>query len=149
MNKPVDDIGAAQERFAELGGAMSRMAEQPELLAELDRTFAAGDVRGFRRALDRDGFGPPPEKCSPYVTTYIRILRPPKLVKKCRWVPRVLTDDDITAMKAELRPGIDISRLTEVFKQLGLIVCQWEWENQDDVIAVERFVRGICPPGTF
>jgi hypothetical protein len=144
-----DAVAATQERFAELGGLLSRMAERPDLIEELDRAFAADDVDAFRRALDLGGFGPPPDKCNPYVTVYVKILRPPKLVERCRWVPTVLTLDDSTQLAEQVRPGIDADRLTELLKRLGLIVCEWVWEDQDEVIKVDKFVQGMCPPGSF
>jgi len=148
MNAP-DDLGGAPERFAELGGQLSRMAEHPKLLVELHRAFVADDVRGFRRALDRGGFGPPPDKCNPYITIIIRILRPPRLVERCYLVPRLLADDEVVAMAEQLRPGIDATTLTELFKKFRLVVCHWEWEEQDDGLTVEKFVQGVCPPGSF
>jgi len=52
-----DAVAAAQERFAELGGLLSRLADRPEVIEELDRAFVADDVDAFRRALDLGGSG--------------------------------------------------------------------------------------------
>jgi len=48
-----------------------------------------------------------------------------------------------------LSAGISAEALTELLEALGLIRCWWERESQDEIIEVNKFVQGVCPPGSF
>jgi len=48
-----------------------------------------------------------------------------------------------------LSAGISAEALTELLEALGLIRCWRERESQDEIIEVDKFVQGVCPPGSF
>jgi len=61
----------------------------------------------------------------------------------------MLTIDDGAWLAEQVQRGVDAERLTEILKALGFIVCEWVWEDQDEVIKADKFVQGMCPPGSF
>jgi hypothetical protein len=144
-------IKAIQERMLEAGDLLHKLGEAPEALGELRAALDAEDLGRFRAALEEGlgGFAPPPDKCDPYVRVVIAILKPPKYVRRCVWVYQSLEPAQGERLAEAVATGISAERLIEVLEGLGLIRCTWERESQDELLVLDKFVQGMCPPGTF
>jgi hypothetical protein len=143
-------IEAIRERAVEAGELLIKLGENPEALRDLRAALDSADVERFRTALENGlGFAPPGDKCDPYVRVIIAIVKPPKLVRRCVWVYRGLEPAEGERLAEAVASGAQADRLVDVLEALGLIRCTWERENQDELIAVDKFVQGMCPPGTF
>jgi hypothetical protein len=140
-----------QERMRESGELLLKLSESPDTLAELRGALDAFDLQRFREALDRGlgGFAPPGDKCDPYVRVFITILKPPKYVRRCEWVFKRLEQDGGEQLANAVSAGISAEDLTDLLEAIGLLRCWWEPESQDEILEVNKFVQGVCPPGTF
>jgi hypothetical protein len=144
-------VQAIQERMLGAGELLLKLGENPEALGELRAALDADDLERFRAALDEGlgGFSPPPDKCDPYVRVVITIAKPPKYVRRCTWVGQSLEAAQGQQLAKAVSAGLSAEPLIALLEALGLIRCRWERESQDEVIVAEKFVQGMCPPGTF
>jgi hypothetical protein len=143
-------VDATQERMRELGGLLSRVAEDPDAVRELGASFAERDPRRFRDVLDRTlgGFELPGDKCDPYVRVFIEILEPPEFVRVCTWVAQATKIDHAESNAiVEALPASDA--LLAALERAGLVKCEWVRKERSTILEVNKFVQGICPPGTF
>lgn len=143
-------IDAAQERMREVGGMLLRIAEDPEAIRELGASLEANDPRRFRAVFERTlgGFDLPGDKCDPYVRVFIMILRPPDFVRVCTWVaPAIKIDRAESKAIVEALPASDA--LLAALERAGLVKCEWVRKERSTILEVDKFVQGICPPGTF
>jgi hypothetical protein len=138
MMEPQEAVAEVQQRFGELVEVLQRLGDQPQTIADLDAALNARDLDRFRAALDVGGIRPPGDKCDPYVTALIVLLKPARLVRRCFWKVQTLQP---TEGEAE--------RMLEILLELGLVECHWVREEHIDLLEVKRFVQGMCPPGTF
>jgi hypothetical protein len=100
-------------------------------------------------ALELGGIKPPGDKCDPYVTVYITMLRPAKFVRRCTWKVQSLQPPEGQQLAEVVAPGAEAEWLLERLIRLGLVECQWVRVEQMDVLEAKKFVQGMCPPGTF
>jgi hypothetical protein len=149
--KDDSSIRAIQERMLEAGELLRKLGEEPDAIGELRAALDAEDLERFRSALERGlgGFAPPPDKCDPYVRVVIATVKPPKYVRRCAWVYQGLEPAEGERLAEAVATGISAERLSAVLEALGLIRCTWERESQDEVLVLDKFVQGMCPPGTF
>jgi hypothetical protein len=148
MEQPTT-VTETQDRMREMAGLLQRLGEQPELIAELDAALDARDLDRFRGALELGGIKPPGEKCDPYVTVYITMLKPAKFIRRCTWKVQKLQPQEGQQLAEAVADGAEAERLLELLIRLGLVECQWVRVEQMDVLEAKRFVQGMCPPGTF
>ena len=148
MNRDTESI---QDRMMEIGNLLLRLAERPEALTEMTEAFDAQDPERFRRVADDvlGSFEFPPAKCDPYVRVIVTILKPPKFVRQCEWVYQNLSLSAGGELSTAVVSGADADRMIELLERLGLIKCKWVLEQRTEVLEVDKFVQGICPPGTF
>ena len=146
-----DSDGAIRERMLGAGKMLLQLGKQPEAVRQFRAAIDAEDLEGFQAAFERGlgGFDVPPDRCDPYIRVVVAIVRPPRFVRRCVWVYQSLAPIQGKQLAEVLAPGVAADRLIEVLESLGLVVCTWERENQDDVIIADKFVQGMCPPGTF
>jgi|SRR5689334_3462242 hypothetical protein len=142
-------ITEVQDRIAEMTGLLRRLSDQPEVIAELDAALEARDLDRFRGALELGGVKPPGDKCDPYVTVYVTMLRPAKFVRRCTWKIQSLQLSQGQQLAEAVAQGAEAEWLLERLIRLGLVECQWVREEQMDIFEAKRFVQGMCPPGTF
>lgn len=142
---------AIQDRMHGAGELLLRLSESPDALGELRGALDAYDLKRFRAALDEGlgGFRPSPDKCDPYVRVIITIVKPPKYVRRCEWIYKRLEPAEGQQLADAVSAGISAEALTDLLEALGLIRCWWERESQDEIIEVDKFVQGVCPPGSF
>jgi hypothetical protein len=76
-------------------------------------------------------------------------IKPPKLVRRCIWVNQSVAPDKGQLLANAVVSGIEGDRLIELLEARGLITCTWVRESQSEVLIADKFVQGICPPGTF
>jgi hypothetical protein len=140
-----------QDRVRGAAELLTQLAERPEPLGELRGALDSLDVSRFRKTLGEvlGGFEPPPDRCDPYVRVIVTILKPPKFVRRCEWVVKRLEAGDGATLAEAVSGGISAEKLTELLEALGLIKCEWVRENQNETLEVDKFVQGLCPPGTF
>jgi hypothetical protein len=79
----------------------------------------------------------------------ITILKPPKYVRRCEWVPRLVDPDEGEQFAAAVRKGIDEEAFRDLLERFGLLRCWWERQSQDEITIADKFMQGICPPGSF
>ena len=143
-------LADVQERMAEAGQMLLRLAEQPDTLGELSAALDAWDVDRFRRALELGGISPPGDKCDPYITVFVVLLKKPgRWVERCTWVIQRLERQTGQQLAEAVVDGAEAVRMIEILKALGLISCTWVWEDSFDIVQAKKFVQGMCPPGTF
>jgi hypothetical protein len=133
-----------------MAGALAAAIAEPETVDRIRNSLDHGDVQAFSEVVLENwktfDITPPADKCDPYVTAYITIFKPPKFVERCVWIwPVAALDDalgtlDVGGTAGELKSSLVARRFLQ---------CEWVLENQDEVIVVKKFVRGVCPPGTF
>jgi hypothetical protein len=147
-DESVQDI---QERMRGAGELLLRLSENPEVLGDLRGSLDREDLSHFRAMFHEGlgGFEMPPDKCNPYVQVVITILKPPKYVRRCEWVPRLVDPAEGEEIALAVRGGIDPEAFRDLLDRLGLIRCWWERESQDEIIVADKFVQGMCPPGSF
>jgi hypothetical protein len=138
-----------QERMRGAGEVLLRLSENADAVANLRGSLDNNDLRHFRATLFGALGDLPPDRCNPYVQVIIKILKPPKFVRRCEWVPRLVDPDEGEQIAGTLHGGIDAEAFTDLLERLGLIRCWWEPQSQDEVIIADKFVQGICPPGSF
>lgn len=146
-------VEAIQERMQELGKLLSQLADDQEAVRDLADAFSAGDPVRFKTVLERTfgGFPLPADKCDPYVRGFILVIEPPEFVRVCTWVR---TTSSITELQSEeivrtVSGEIASDRLLELLERLGLIKCEWVRQERTDIREINKFVQGVCPPGTF
>jgi hypothetical protein len=144
-------VEAIKDRMIGAGELLLRLGEKPDALRKLERAIDAEDLDGFRAALETGlgGFDPPPELCDPYVRVVVVTVRPPEFVRRCVWVNKGLDPGQGDQLAKAVAKGVAADHLIEVLEALGLIQCTWERVNQDEVIVADKFVQGMCPPGTY
>jgi hypothetical protein len=147
-DSPVPEI---QDRMRGAAELLTRLVEQPEPLSELRSALDSLDASRFRKVLQESlgDFKPPPDRCDPYVRVIATIVKPPKFVRRCEWVAKRLRPEDGATLAESVASGISAGKLTELLEALGLIKCEWVREDQNEILQVDKFVQGICPPGTF
>jgi hypothetical protein len=120
-------------------------------VSELTAAFDAGDPARFHSVLERVLPWPevPGDKCDPYVRVIITILRPPKFVRRCQWVYQRLSLEVGQELSRAAVEGAEADRMLEVLESLGLIKCEWVRQDSSEIIEFDKFVQGMCPPGTF
>ena len=143
-------VDATQERIRELGGILSRLAEDPDAIRELGASFKERDPGRFKEVLDRTlgGFEYPGDKCDPYVRVLIAILEPPEFVRVCTWVGSA-SNIDRGESKAIVEALSASDALLAALERAGLVKCEWVRKERWTILEVDKFVQGICPPGTF
>ena len=147
--EPQEAVAEVQQRFGELVEVLQRLGDQPQTIADLDAALNARDLDRFRAALDVGGIRPPGDKCDPYVTALIVLLKPARLVRRCFWKVQALQPTEGERLAEAVVGGVQAERILEILLRLGLIECHWVREEQIDLLEVRRFVQGMCPPGTF
>jgi hypothetical protein len=148
MEQPTT-VTEMQARVTEMAALLGRLGDQPEVIAELDAALEARDLDRFRSALELGGIKPPGDKCDPYVTVYITMLRPAKFVRRCTWKIQSLQPLEGQQLAEVVAQGAEAEWLLERLIRLGLVECQWVRVEQMDVLEAKKFVQGMCPPGTF
>ncbi len=140
-----------QDRMRGAAELLTTLSERPEPLGELRGALDELDPSRFGGVLRETlgGFEVPPDKCDPYVRVIVTILKPPKFVRRCEWVAKRLEPQDGATLAESVAGGATAERLTELLEALGLIKCEWVPESQSQTLEVDKFVRGVCPPGTF
>jgi hypothetical protein len=144
-----DEIGNIQERMRGAGNLLLELSKNADAVANLRGSLDNDDLRHFRSTLFNALGDLPPDRCNPYVQVIITILKPPKYVRVCEWVPRLVDPDEAEQIAGTLRGGIDVEAFTDLLERLGLISCRWERQDQNEIIVADKFVQGICPPGSF
>ena len=144
----VEEIQIRMRGAAEL---LTALGERPEPLGELRGALDDLDPSRFRQTLRETlgGFEVPPDLCDPYVRVIVTIVKPPKFVRRCEWVAKRLEPEDGAKLADGVAGGASAERLIEILEALGLIKCEWVREDQNETLEVDKFVRGVCPPGTF
>lgn len=147
-HSPVPEI---QDRMRGAGELLTRLSEQREPLGELRSALDRLDASRFRKALAESlgDFKPPPDRCDPYVRVIATIVKPPKFVRRCEWVAKRLQPEEGATLAESVAGGMSAGKLTELLEALGLIKCEWVREDQNEILEVDKFIQGICPPGTF
>jgi hypothetical protein len=144
-----EEIGNIQERIRGAGLLLLELSENTDAVANLRGSIDNDDLRHFRSTLFNAVGDLPPDKCNPYVQVIVTILKPPKFVRRCEWVPRLVDPDEGEQIASAVRNGIDEEAFRDLLERLGLIRCSWERRSQDEIIIADKFVQGICPPGSF
>jgi len=140
-----------QDRMRGAAELLTTLGERPESLGDLRGALDALDPSRFRRVLHETlgGLEVPPDRCDPYVRVIVTILKPPKFVRRCEWVFKRLEPAEGATLADSVAGGMSAERLTEVLEALGIIKCEWVPEDQSQTLEVDKFVQGVCPPGTF
>jgi hypothetical protein len=138
------------ERIQWLGRALGALNERPEVLERLQSALRNDDVEGFASALlghwGEFDLQPPGDKCDPYVTGYLFVLKEPEFVYVCTWVGPV----QIQAPDGETyQASGTAAQLLDWLVKKGYFECAWVLKNQSELVVLKKFVQGICPPGTF
>jgi hypothetical protein len=149
MMEPQAAVAEVQQRIGELGEVLQRLGDRPQIIADLDAALNARDLDRFRAALEVGGIRPPGDKCDPYVTALIVLLKPARFVRRCFWKVQTLQPTEGERLAEAVVGGARAERILEILLELGLIECHWVREEQIDLLEVKRFVQGMCPPGTF
>jgi hypothetical protein len=68
-------VAEVQQRIGELVEVLQRLADQPQTIADLDAALNARHLDQFRAAMEVGGIRPPGDKCDPYVTALIVVLK--------------------------------------------------------------------------
>src|SRR5438067_946330 len=102
-----ESIGDIQERIRGAGLLLLDLSENTDAVANLRGSIDNDDLRHFRSTLFNAVGDLPPDKCNPYVQVIITILKPPKFVRRCEWVPRLVDPDEGEQIAAAVRNGID------------------------------------------
>jgi hypothetical protein len=147
--EPEGAVADVQQRISEFAEVLQRLGDRSEVIADLDAALTARDLDRFRAALDVGGIRPPGDKCDPYVTAIIVLLKPARLVRRCFWKVQALQPTEGERLAEAVVGGVQAERILEILLKLGLIECHWVREEQIDLLEVRRFVQGMCPPGTF
>jgi hypothetical protein len=142
-------VAEVQQRIGELVEVLQRLGDRPQIIADLDAALDARDLDQFRAAMEVGGIRPPGDKCDPYVTALIVVLKPARLVRRCFWKAQTLQPTEGEQLAQAVVGGAEAERMLEILLELGLIECHWVREEQMDLLEVKRFVQGMCPPGTF
>jgi hypothetical protein len=145
-------IEAIQERMRELSGLLAHLGDDPEAVTDLATSFTARDPERFKAVLERTfpEFAPPPDKCDPYVRTYISLIEPPECKDVCTWRDgAVLSDPEAQQITAAATTGASSQHLRDLLIALGIIHCERVCKERSAVLEVDLFVQGICPPGSY
>jgi hypothetical protein len=140
-----------QEHMRGAGELLLELSDRPDTLGELRDALDALDLGRFRQGLGEGlgGLQPPDDMCDPYVRVIVTILKPPKYVRRCEWVFKRLEPADGEQIANAVSGGISAEALTEQLEARGLLRCWWERQDQNETLEVDKFVQGICPPGTY
>ena len=139
-----------QDRMRGAGELLTRLGERPEPLGELRDALDRYDASRFREVLEKNvPFEVPPDRCDPYVRVIVEIVKPPKFVRHCEWVFKPLPAADGATMAESISGGISAENLTELLLARGYLECKWVREDQNQFLEVDKFVQGVCPPGTY
>lgn len=137
-----------RQRLEWLGRVIHALLENPEAHRRVTGAFGRDDPKAFAKLLRahwrKYGIEPPPDKCDPYVTSYVfAVLQPLRLVRRCCWVSA-----PPTLCWTPPPPPEEI--LQELIAK-GFVTCQWVTEKPEgaEIQIVKKFVAGICPPGTY
>jgi hypothetical protein len=144
-------VEAIQNRMEELGRLLSQVAENREAVAELAAAYAAREPERFKAVLERTiGFPFPADKCDPYVRGFILVIEPPKFVRVCTWVERegVFTAEEANQIVDTVSGGAAPARMLEALERMGFIKCEWVRRDRTSLVEIDKFVQGMCPPGT-
>jgi hypothetical protein len=134
----------------EIGRLLVQLGENSDALDEL---HAATDADGerLRSALEKSlGDLPlPPKLCNPYVRLVIAVVKPPKPVRRCIWVNQSPAPDKGQQLANAVGSGIGGDCPIELLEALGLFTCTWVRDSQPEVLIADKFIQGMCPPGTL
>jgi hypothetical protein len=138
------------ERVQWLSRALDALNQRPGTLERLQSALRSDDVKGFTSTLmghwGEFDLQPPADKCDPYVTGYLFVLKEPEFVYVCTWVgPAQIQAPDTETYQAS---GTAAQVLDWLVKK-GYFECAWVLKNQSELVVLKKFVQGICPPGTF
>jgi len=148
------------DHLTEIGKALVSLGESPDAARELRAAFDRDDHSALSDILGRLGIEPPGDLCYPYVTILIAVTTY-KWVRHCWWVPgRPKVEAGMEGEEEERERGdvdirdylvspIDTAKLLELLQKLGYIKCEWRLERNAELKKLEKFVQGMCPPGTF
>ncbi len=139
-----------QQRINWLTSALGAVTAKPETLDRIRESLDNGDVKAFGE-LVLDNWrefevSPPPDKCDPWVTVYVTVLKPPTYVEVCTWIGPTLAPGDTLQLAGV---GGTAGELKSALVSRRFLDCKWVPVNQDDVIVAKKFAQGICPPGTY
>jgi len=77
--EPRSVLERTRERFQECGKLLLSLAEDPGRIEELIAAVEQLNQPRFHAVLSRLDFAIPPDKCDPYVTVFIVLLKPHKI----------------------------------------------------------------------
>lgn len=116
----------SRDRIEWMGKALTALSERPDVIPRLEETLTKGDVEGFSKTLlghwQDIEIVPPGDKCDPYVTAYVEVIRPPKYVRRCTWVGPARIES--TGGETYTVSG-NSERVLEMLIALGLVKCEW------------------------
>ena len=131
-----------------IGKALVQLGENPDAARELRAAFERDDQGGFQDILGRLGIEPPGDICSPYVTIIVGVLVS-EWVKYCWWVPRPKEEDQKEIDVATVFPKpLTYEQLFLSLQKEGRMRCDYRLEWHYELRKYEKFVQGMCPPGT-
>ena len=133
-----------------LGRAINALLESPDVLEQIADTFRREDPEAFAKTVTelwrKYDIQPPKDQCYPYTNLYVFTLQPLMLVRRCWWVP----PPGSTGANIEWTPPPpDEATLQSMISQ-GLVECRWDTVvSEPELKVLQKFVAGICPPGTY
>lgn len=150
---PVDILG-------DLGNTLIRFSENRDAVLELREAFEQDDPARFADVFSRMGFEPPGDICDPYVTILILVVTY-RWVRECKWVfvpgkPKFPQEETGQTEEEQMQDFVNTSALPfdpqkwfDQLQKLGYFRCTWRLERDWEFVKIDRFVQGMCPPGTF
>jgi hypothetical protein len=116
------------------------------------KAIDADDADAFSRVATahwrKYGIEPPPDKCDPYVTGYVFVVKEPEVVEVCTLTSKAMITLPSGSATTYTFSG-NSTALWEWLKAKGLVQCHYELKSQNELVVIKKFVQGICPPGTF
>jgi hypothetical protein len=128
-----------------LSRAINALLESPDVHEQIADTFRRDDPETFARTVTEHwrkyDIQPPKDQCFPYTNLYVFTLQPLTLERVCWWLP---------PPSIEWKPPPpDEQTLQDLISQ-GKVECRWDTvASEAELQVIEKFVAGICPPGTF
>lgn len=138
------------DHLTEIGQALIRLGENRDAIPELRAALDRDDHGALTDILGRLGIEPPGDLCYPYVTVLILVMTC-SWVRHCTWVPRPPKGEPQEGedVRESLASPIDGDQLLQILQKLGYLRCDWRLECGYEFKRLEKFVQGMCPPGTF
>jgi hypothetical protein len=138
---------ADRQQLEWLSRAINALLESPDVHERLVDTFLRGDHEAFARTATEHwrkyDIQPPKDQCYPYTTLYVFTLQP---LTPVRWCWFVLPPGS-TGQNIEWQPPPPDEETLQKLISEGKVQCRLDW--QWDLQVINKFVAGVCPPGTF